>query len=80
MKQYEKRAIENAIWVAKDRVDDIYGDYDEHKQKFDDLYKKRIAIEAVKLAQFRAGRAYDWITEREAIKYAISLVDKMVSH
>ena len=75
MKNYEKKAIERAMDIAINRVERMYP----HERLFPFeriTYQTatKIAREAVKIAQIRAGRVYDLHTSKEAFEYALSIM------
>ncbi len=77
MKQYEKRAVEKAIEIAKKRIEESMTEEDFLKSEFDnEKFKQRIAHEAVKIAQLRAHRLYDNITQQEALEYARAILER----
>ena len=65
MKAHEKKAIDRAMDMAFRRVTGKY------KHDYPDDLRHEIAIEAVKIAQLRAGRFYDDETRQDAIQYAL---------
>lgn len=71
MRQHEKRAIERAIEVARQRIDlrfSLEGRINDNK------YKKMIAREAVKIAELRAHRTYSSNLQQEAYEYALAYI------
>ncbi len=75
MKQHEKRAVERAIEVAKQRIDLQFSEEDFLESRInDDKYKKMIAREAVKIAELRAHRTYDFNLQQEVYEYALAIL------
>jgi len=72
MKEYEKRAIEKAIELAEKQVNENrYNDYIPEGK-----LNSKIAYRAVRIAELRAKRCYDFKTRQEAFEYALNLLNQ----
>ena len=73
MKTHEKKAIWRALEKAQKDVELNYTE-EELYEIGDERFKREIINRALQIAQIRAGRTYDNITQQELIVYAKAIL------